>query len=148
MRYNQHLSYNLSSTPLVYGQIELKPAHRFTCCFLVDHIINEEYIRSQARQLFLAGCREFVFVGREAERWHIGFDEVDIALNLNGTSEPVAVTTSYADKRSFADMLRNRLSEETLVPHDYILVYDDPVLYQKILNLLGFSLQKIISAAF
>ncbi len=135
MRYEK-LRHNLYSADLRYGKIELKSTHGFSCFFIVEHTDSKEFIKDQALQLLLAGCRNFDFYGKMEPLWHIGFDEADILLFPDSTSETVALTSSWETLDEFVETLQDELSVRPFVPHDFYLLYDDEGIYKEVLRLL------------
>lgn len=135
MRYEK-LRHNLYSADLKYGKIELKPMHGFSCFFIVEHTDSKEFIKDQVIQLLLAGCRNFELYGKMKPLWHNGFDEADILLFPNSTSETVALTSGWDTLEEFAETLHDELSLRPFVPHDYYLLYDDSNVYKKVLESL------------
>lgn len=55
---------NLYGLDMLYGKIDLKPTHGFSCFFIVEHIEDNDFIKRQAMQLLLAGCRDFNLYGK------------------------------------------------------------------------------------
>ena len=135
MRYEK-LRPNLYSADLVCGKIDLDPSHRFSCYFIVQHTDDPEFIKKQAMQLLLAGCRNFDFFGEKEILWHNGFDDVDIMLNPDSTEETVALTMSWNTIDAFVDALDVDISASPLIPHDVYLLYDDSVIYRDVLQRL------------
>lgn len=127
---------NLYSADLFYGKIDLKPGHGFSCFFIVQHTDDKEFIKDQAIQLLLAGCRNFDFYGKMEPIWHLGFDDADILLNPNSTQETVALTSGWDTIDEFVEVLHNEISCRPFVPHDYYLIYDDEETYEDVLRRL------------
>ena len=127
---------NLYSADLVYGKIDLKPGHGFSCFFIVQHIDDKEFIKDQAIQLLLAGCRNFDFYGEKGPIWHLGFDDADILMNPNSTPETVALTSGWDTIDEFVEVLHNEISCRLYVSHDYYLLYDDEETYEYVLQSL------------
>ena len=138
MRYKKLLP-NLYSADLHYGKIELKPTHGFSCFFIIRHTDDKEFIKDQAIQLLLSGCRNFDFYGEMEPMWHICVDEADILLYPDYTSETVALTSGWDNLEEFAEALHDELSLRPFVPHDFYLLYDDEGTYKEVLGLLDIS---------
>ena len=136
MQRYEMLRNNLYSADLLYGKIELKPTHRFSCFFIVEHTFDVEFIKDQAMQLLLAGCQEFGFYGKAEAQWHSGVNEADILLHPVSTPETVTLTSGWSDLEEFVDTLNERLSERPFVPHDFYLIYDDEEIYRNVLKRL------------
>lgn len=124
------------SADLLYGKIELKPTHRFSCFFIVEHTFDVEFIKDQAIQLLLVGCQEFDFYGEAGPQWHLGVDEAGILLHPVSTPETVTWTSRWDTLEEFVDTLNERLSERPFVPHDFYLIYDDEGIYRNVLKML------------
>ena len=124
------------SADLLYGKIELKPTHRFSCFFIVEHTFDAEFIKDQAMQLLLAGCQEFDFYGKAEPQWHSGVNEAGILLHPVSAPEMVALISGWSDLEEFVDTLNERLSERPFVPHDFYLIYDDEGIYRNVLKML------------
>ena len=135
MRYEK-LRNNLYSADLVYGKIDLKRSHGFSCYFIVEHMDDEEFIRDQALQLLLSGCRDFVFYGKKEATWHLGVDEADIMLYPDMSDETLALTSSCETLEEFVDDLHHAISERPFLSHDYYLFYDDSKIYHDAIELL------------
>ena len=135
MRYEK-LRPNLYGAHLVFGKIDLNPTHRFSCFFIVQHTDDKEFIKKQAMQLLLAGCRNYDFFGEKEPLWHLGFDDVDIMLNPNSTPENVALTSGWSTLDDFVDALDLAISVRPIVPHDTYLLYDDRAIYEEVLKRL------------
>lgn len=135
MKYEK-LRPNLYGAHLVYGKIDLNPTHRFSCFFIVQHTDDTEFIKKQAMQLLLAGCRNFDFFGKKEPLWHLGFDDVDIMLNPNSTPENVALTSGWSTLDDFVEALDLVISVRPIVPHDTYLLYDDRAIYEEVLRRL------------
>ena len=127
---------NFYSADLGDGKIEMKPAHNFSCFFIVQHVEDKEFIKNLAVQLLLTGCRIFQFYGEKEATWHLGVDGADILLYPDSSCENVALTMSCQTLEEFAESLDSGLSERPIVPHDYYLFYDDNEIYHETLKLL------------
>ena len=77
------------------GHITLRPNARTICYFIVENITERDKIKKTAMELLLSGCREFHFYGKQEPLWHLLFDEVDIMINPDSTTEDVALTAGY-----------------------------------------------------
>lgn len=137
MQRYEMLRNNLYSADLLYGKIELKPTHRFSCFFIVEHTFDVEFINDQAMQLLLEGCQEFDFYGKAEPQWHSGVNDAGILLHPVSTPETVTLISGWSDLEEFVDILNERLSERPFVPHDFYLLYDDEEIYGNILKMLN-----------
>lgn len=137
MQRYEMLRNNLYSTDLLYGKIELKPTHTFSCFFIVEHTFDVEFIKNQAIQLLLAGCQEFDFYGKAEPQWHSGVNEASILLHPVSTPETVTLISRWSDLEEFVDILNERLFERPFVPHDFYLLYDDEGIYRNVLKMLN-----------
>ena len=137
MQRYERLRSNFYSADLVYGKIDLKNLHHFSCFFIVQHVDNKKFIKDQAIQLLLAGCRNFDFFGNKEPIWHLGVDEADILLYPDASSEDVALTSGWQTLEEFAETLDVCLSERICVPHDFFFFYDDYEIYNKTMRLLN-----------
>ena len=134
-RYNK-LGNNLYSADLLYGKIELKPTHRFSCFFIVEHTFDAEFIKDQAIQLLLVGCQSFDFYGKAESNWKLGVDEANIFLHPKSTSETDILIAGWSTLEEFADALNDVLCLRPFVPHDFYLIYDDEEIYRSVLKRL------------
>lgn len=140
-RYNK-LENNLYSAELLYGKIELKPTHRFSCFLIVEHTFDVDFIKDQAIQLFLAGCQSFDFYGKAEPNWHLGVDEANILLHSKSNPETDVLTSGWSILEEFADALNSVLSLRTFVPHDVYLIYDDEEIYKNVMKRLGIPVEE------
>lgn len=136
MQQYEKLGNNLYGAEMYRGKLELKPTHGFSCFFIVEHIADKEFVKNQAMQLLLAGCRNFNFYGNAEPIWHLIVDETDILLYPDSTSESVALTSGWDSIEDFADALDVELSLRTFVPHDIFLIYDDVRIYNDVVACL------------
>lgn len=116
----------------IYGKIDLNPRHTFSCFFIVQHTDDKEFIKEQAMQLLLAGCRNIDFFGEKESIWHLGFDDVNIILNLYSSPENVALISGWSTLDDFVDQLHRGISARSIIPHDTYLLYDDWALYEEV----------------
>ena len=142
MRYEK-LRPNLYGAHLVYGKIDLNPTHRFSCFYIVQHTDDEKFIKKQAMQLLLAGCRNFDFFGEKEPLWHLVFDDVDIMLNQDLTPESVALTSGWSALDDFVEVLDLVISARPTVPHDTYLLYDDRAIYEEVLRRLDSQIDSV-----
>lgn len=124
------------SLDLYYGKTNLKPCRDFQCFFIVEHPCSEEFIHDQALTLLTSQCKNFDFYGAYSKKWDIGFDLVDIQLHPNDDDMEIALTSAWEDFDNFVDALELALSTRTFIPCDIYLIYDDEVIYQKVLERL------------
>ena len=134
-RYNK-LRNNLYSAELLYGKIELKRTHGFSCFFIVEHTFDAEFIKDQAIQLLLVGCQDFYFYGKAEPNWHLGVDEANIFLSPKTALETDVLISGWSTLEEFADALNDVLSLRPFVPHDFYLIYDDEKIYRNVLKRL------------
>ena len=118
------------------GEIDLSKHRERIFFFIVEHTTDKEYIEKQAMQLLVAGCRDFHFFGAKEPLWHLTFDEVDIMMYPNSTSENVALTSNYITFDDFVDEIKLCINCRYFLPTDIYLVYDDKSLYQNFLQAL------------
>ena len=95
-----------------------------------------EYIKDQAIQLLLSGCRDFYFYGEKETLWHLGFDEVDTFLFPYSTAETVAQSVGYDNLGEFVEALHDAISTRGIIPLDCYLIYDDTEIYHDVLHRL------------
>ena len=136
MQRYEKLRENLYGAHLMYGKIDLKPTHGFSCHFIVEHTDEEDFIEEQFMQLLLAGCRNFDFYGEKKSIWRKGYKTVYRKLYPNPTEETFACFSAWGSIEGFAGELRDRLSVRYFVPQDFYILYDDKELYHKVLELL------------
>ena len=142
-RYNK-LGNNLYSADLLYGKIELKPTHRFSCFFIVEHTFDAEFIKDQAIQLLLAGCQSFDFYGKAESNWHLGVDEANTLLLLKSAYETDVLISGWSTLEEFADALNDVLSMRPFVPTDFYLIYDDEEIYKNVLKRLEIPVEELL----
>lgn len=130
------LSNNFYSLDLHTGKTNFKPRHEIQCFFLVEHPCSEEFIEEQALQLLMTLCRNFDFYGAYSKQWDIGFDLVDVMLHPNENDWDIALTSQWDDFDEFVDALQLAISCRYFVPCDIYLIYDDVLLYHRVLDRL------------
>lgn len=135
MKYDK-LRSNLYGAHLIYGEIDLNPTHIISCFFIVEHTDDKEFIKKQAMQLMIAGCRNFDFFGKKEPLWHLGFDDVDIMLSPNSTLMNVALTSGWSLLDDFVEALNLVISVRPIVPIDTYLFYDDRAIYEEVVRQL------------
>ena len=118
------------------GEIDLSKHRERIFFFIVEHTTDKKFIEKQAMQLLVAGCRDFHFFGAKEPLWHLTFDEVDIMMYPNSTSENVALTSNYITFDDFVDEIKLCINCRYFLPTDIYLVYDDKSLYQNVLQAL------------
>ena len=121
---------------MISGEIDLSKHRERIFFFIVEHTTDKEFIEKQAMQLLVAGCRDFHFFGAKEPLWHLTFDEVDIMMYPNSTSENVALTSNYITFDDFVDEIKLCINCRYFLPTDIYLVYDDTSLYQNVLQAL------------
>ncbi len=126
---------NLYSDDLIYGKIDLKPRHDFSCFFIVQHMDNKEFIKEQLLQLLLAGCQHYDFYGEMKQIWQLGFAEANTLLfSISAEHNCCDFRTTVEE---FAEALIHAISVRSFVPHDYYLLYDDAGIYEKVIQILN-----------
>lgn len=136
MRKFERLSNIFFGVEMFNGEIDLSKHRERIFFFIVEHTTDKEYIEKQAMQLLVAGCRDFHFFGAKEPLWHLTFDEVDIMMYPNSTSENVALTSNYITFDDFVDEIKLCINCRYFLPTDIYLVYDDKSLYQNVLQAL------------
>ena len=136
MRKFERLSNIFFGVEMISGEIDLSKHRERIFFFIVEHTTDKEYIEKQAMQLLVAGCRDFHFFGAKEPLWHLTFDEVDIMMYPNSTSENVALTSNYITFDDFVDEIKLCINCRCFLPTDIYLVYDDKSLYQNVLQAL------------
>ena len=114
---------------------EIKQEKKFSCFFIVNRMNDKEYIKSLAKRLLRAGCREFSFYGTENSIWHCTVDEED--KELVHDEEDAVYTFSVKVMDGFLEELHLDIS---LIYCDYVdryLFYDDETLYRKVIEKLN-----------
>lgn len=127
---------NLYSADLVYGKIDLKYGHTFSCYFIVRHADDLEFIEKQALQLLLAGCQSFIFWGDKASAWRQIVTRRDRILRSIPTSEATIFTSDHTELDTFSSVLFREISVRSFIPHDVYLLYDDETIYEEVLQRL------------
>lgn len=135
----ERLSPKLVGAHLLYGKIELKLTHGFSCFFIVNQTEDKEFLEKTAMDFILSSCKDFHFFGEKEPIWHTAFDLVDSLVFPNSTSETVALTSGYQTVEDFSEALKDMISARTFVPHDVFLIYDDERIYRQVLSLVGIS---------
>ena len=136
MRKFERLSNIFFGVEMISGEIDLSKHRERIFFFIVEHTTDKEYIEKQAMQFLVAGCRDFHFFGAKEPLWHLTFDEVDIMMYPNSTSENVALTSNYITFDDFVDEIKLCINCRYFLPTDIYLVYDDTSLYQNVLQAL------------
>ena len=129
---------NLYGCELYYGKIDMNKTHAKACFFLVNHKADTEFIKKQALQFIVAGCKRYDFFGKYSEEWHLAFDLADISVNPDSDEETVAITVSHQTIEDFVDTLNEWLSCRGIVPYDFYLIYDDVDLYNQVKTMLTY----------
>ena len=107
---NEKLCSNLYGVHLKDGEIDTIPAPNSSCFFIVHHMNIKDCVKKHALHLLLSGCRDFYFFGNEEPLWHLVFDEVDIMINPDSTTENVALTSGYSTLDDFIETLDLEIS--------------------------------------
>ena len=136
MRKFERLSNIFFGVEMISGEIDLSKHRERIFFVIVEHTTDKEYIEKQAMQLLVAGCRDFHFFGAKEPLWHLTFDEVDIMMYPNSTSENVAFTSNDITFDDFVDEIKLCIKCIYFLPTDIYLVYDDKSLYQNVLQAL------------
>lgn len=136
MRYCDKITANLYGVQLELGVIEPKQGHRISCYFVVENPHDKEFIEKQARQLLVAGCRNFDIYGKYNNEWHNEITLEDIRLNPESIEETVAITNSYDSLVEFIDSIKVNISLHSFIPIDHYLIYDDYELYKAVVSKL------------
>ena len=139
MRY-KILGTRFFSAELIRGKIELKPTHSFSCFFIVQHTDDKHFIKEQALQLLLAGCRIFHFFGTYASEWKCGINEARLLAFPVTTSYTTVESSAWDSLDEFIEQLRIALTTRGIVPCDYYLLYDDEKLYQQVLSIVSLNM--------
>ena len=137
MRKCERLTRILYGVEMHYGEIDLSKQCTNIFFFIVEHTDDKEFIQKQAVQLLSAGCRDYHFFGKQEPIWHLAFDEADIMMYPNSTSETVALTSGYESFDDFVDEIQLCIRCRYLVPTDFYLIYDDEVVYTEVKRKLG-----------
>lgn len=73
------------------------------CFFIVEKRHKKDYIKALAYKLITAGCKQFEFFGKYAEKWEDIFFEVDIELNPLPDMNTIALILVWDNKADFWD---------------------------------------------
>lgn len=126
----KQLKPNLYTADMSRGKIVIAPSTDFSCHFIVNAKENAEFIRSQAKELLLSGCKHFDFYGAKAGLWHKYFDETDVKYRTGD----VALTRIWESLEHFVENLafdimnsKDRPSDGILGKKFYILFDDSRV---------------------
>lgn len=130
----KRLRNNLYSANLLYGKIDLKSGHTFSCFFIVQHTDDLEFLKEQILQLLLAGCQGFIFFGAKASAWRQTIAWKDRVLRSIPAAEPAVFTSEYAELDAFSAALFRDISIRSFIPHDVYLLYDDETIYEEVLK--------------
>lgn len=131
MIYTEKMKENLYGARLNSGETESQTSKKIgKCFFIVDKTVDAEFIHKKVRQLYLAGCRAFVFFGKETFAWHNESDTEIIDLYID--DKDIAVTYDFSDMEDFIDDIKEVLCENSSVPTINFLFYDNYELYKKI----------------
>ena len=127
---------NLYGLDMLYGKIDLKPTHGFSCFFIVEHIEDNDFIKRQAMQFLLAGCRDFNLYGKTEYIWRVCVADVNLLLNQNAASETMTLISCWNTLEEFVDVLGAAIAVRSFIPHDYYIIYDDKDIYKEALKML------------
>lgn len=122
-----------------HDKIDFEPTHTYYFYYIVDNIIDREFIDKEAIQVVSSvneTSRRFHFYGKQAQIWENEFDLADIAIHPNATIQEIALTMVYTDLEEFIETLQEEISTKHLIPHDIYLMYDDESICQQILSKL------------
>lgn len=129
---------NFYGCELYYGKIDMNKTHAPVCFFLVNHKADAEFIKKQALQLIVAGCKNYEFFGKYSKKWHLALDMADISVNPDSNEDEIAITVSHQTLEEFVDSLNEWLSCRSIVPYDFYLIYDDADLYNQVKTMITF----------
>ena len=125
---------NLFSADLHYGKIDIKPDHYFSCFFIVQHTDDREFIKDQAIQLLLAGCRNYDFYGEKRKIWGTGLEEAyRIVLPENSVENTIRLNR-WDTIEGFVAALNKSISMRPIVLCDHFLLYDDMNIYEAVVD--------------
>lgn len=136
MNYCEKILPTLYGLDLFYGKLDAKQGHNFSCFFIVECTFDNEFIKQQALQLLLAGCKEYNFYGKYKNEWHKEFEQTNYMLHLDKENNGFILVNSWTEIEKFVHVLEERVSLRTIVPHDEYLIYDDIKIYEKVVKLL------------
>lgn len=134
MRATEILYSTLYGVEMKYGKVDIPKGNMFNCFVIVEHTSDKDYIESQAMELLLAGCREFLFYGEHCEIWHEIFKCMYVRLCADSTMEKYEggiVTVSCKDIHELAERLFDTISCKTFIPCVNLLIYDDKLIYEQ-----------------
>ena len=125
---------NLFSADLHFGKIEIKPDHYCSCFFIVQRTDDREFIKDQAIQLLLAGCRNYDFYGEKRKIWETGLEEAyRIVLPENSVENTIRLNR-WDIIEDFVAALNKSISMRPIVPCDHFLLYDDMKIYEAVVE--------------
>ena len=125
---------NLFSADLHFGKIEIKPDHYCSCFFIVQRTDDREFIKDQAIQLLLAGCRNYDFYGEKRKIWETGLEEAyRIVLPENSVENTIRLNR-WDIIEDFVAVLNKSISMRPIVPCDHFLLYDDMKIYEAVVE--------------
>ena len=132
----EQISPSFYGCDLLYGKLDIKPSHNFNCFFIVERVVNEEYIDKNALELILTHCTHFEFYGKYSQNWCSAFRHQNARVHPNCKSEERIVIVEHKSIGSFISSLKLDLSCRSIVPSDTILIYDNTEIYKTVLSLL------------
>ena len=134
MQRYKKLRHNLFSADLHFGKIEIKPDHYCSCFFIVQHTDDREFIKDQAIQLLLAGCRNYDFYGEKRKIWETGLEGAyRIVLPENSVENTIRLNR-WDIIEDFVAALNKSISMRPIVPCDHFLLYDDMKIYEAVVE--------------
>jgi hypothetical protein len=136
MSATEMLSSNFWGLDIECGIMDLKNG-TITCFMIVEHIHDIDFIRKQVLSLIVAGCKNFIFYGRQESIWHLETDLADIKVHPD--SDEVALTSTCESLDDFIDEINSEIYLRPIVPNYNYLFYDDEKIYREILRRLEIS---------
>ena len=125
---------NLFSADLHFGKIEIKPDHYCSCFFIVQRTDDRAFIKDQAIQLLLAGCRNYDFYGEKRKIWETGLEGAyRIVLPENSVENTIRLNR-WDIIEDFVAALNKSISMRPIVPCDHFLLYDDMKIYEAVVE--------------
>ena len=102
------------------------------CYFMVEHTSDEAFMDALATRLIGSGCREYLFWGKERDKWHFAFDLADIRLDPNFTCDTIIMTSDSVTWENLVEDVVMPTVTLNIWPERFILFYDDAALYERL----------------
>ena len=123
---------NIYIVPIEQATLDIFPKVHCSCFFIAEHTTQTLLIHAIALHVLQIGCRDFHFIGRQKEQWHLLFDAADIAFQSDCTTESISLTKGYNSIAEFTEQINFIYSF-----CNCYLIYDDTFLLEKVKRIMN-----------